>query len=190
MGVTQMEEREALKRLRRGEETTLAWFIQRYTGYVSTIIANIGGASMPRADLEEATSDVFYILWVNAKQVAPDKVKAYLGGVARNKAREYARKQSIGLPLEEDVLQITVDGPERQVETKELAICLRRAISSMQHPEQEIFLRHYYYYQPVAVIAEELGLNLSTVKTKLCRGRKKLKEQLTKGGYTVEDTNF
>ncbi|MCC8074799.1 MAG: sigma-70 family RNA polymerase sigma factor [Clostridiales bacterium] len=185
-----MEEREALKRLRRGDETALAWFIQRYTGYVSTIVANIGGASISRADLEEVTADVFYILWVNARQVVPDKVKAYLGGVARNKAREFARKRGIDLPLEEDVLQITVDGPERKLETKELAACLRRTISAMQSPEREIFFRYYYYYQPVAVIAEELGLNVSTVKTKLRRGRKKLKEQLTKGGYTVEDANF
>lgn len=28
---------------------------------------------------------------------------------------------------------------------------------------EEIFIRYYYYYQPVSLIAEEMGINISTV---------------------------
>ena len=35
--------------------------------------------------------------------------------------------------------------------------------------------------------AEEMGLNLSTAKTRLRRGREKLKEHLRKAGFCVEE---
>ena len=87
-----MEEMDYLKKLKHKDESALAWFIERYAAYVNTIIYSIIGSSMSMEDIEEVSSDVFYTFWVNAKRVKPDKVKAYLSGVARNKAKEYTRK--------------------------------------------------------------------------------------------------
>lgn len=181
-----MDEREALKKLKHKDESALEWFVDRYAAYVNTIIYNIIGSSMSSSDMEEAASDVFFTLWVNAKRILPGKVKAYLGGVARNKAKEYTRKIGTEVPLEDDIILISEENLERDFEEREQACCIREAILAMQQPEREIFLRYYYFYQPVTVIAEEMNINSSTVKTKLHRGRKKLKELLTKGGYTVE----
>ncbi len=83
-----MNEDEALGRIKGRDEEGLAWLIQRYAAYVHTIIRNIAGKAMPETDAEQLSADVFFTLWVNAKRVAPGKVKAYLGGVARNKAKE------------------------------------------------------------------------------------------------------
>ena len=158
-----MEEREALKRLKHREEDALAWFIDRYTAYVSTIVSNILGPAAASADLEAIASDVFFAFWTHAKEIRLGKAKAYLGSIARNKAKESTRKTGRELPLEDDMLVISSGTPER-----------------------EIFLRYYYFYQPVSTIAEEMGLESANVKTKLFRGRKKLKEVLEKGGYFVE----
>ena len=57
----------------------------------------------------------------------------------------------------------------------------------MGEPEREIFLRHYYYGQTVAAIGLEMQMNVSTVKSRLSRGRKKLKAILLEGGYCHED---
>ena len=185
-GVGTVDEREALKKLKQKDESALEWFIDRYAAYVNTIIYNIIGSSMSGSDVEEVSADVFFTLWVNAKCILPGKAKAYLGGVARNKAKEYTRKIGTEVPLEDDVLLISAEDLEQDFEEKEQARLIREAVLAMQEPEREIFYRYYYFYQPVAVIAEEMDINLSTVKTKLHRGRKKLKEILTKGGYTVE----
>lgn len=48
-------------------------------------------------------------------------------------------------------------------------------------------MRHYYYGQTVARAAEEMGLNLSTAKTRLRRGRERLKEFLQEVGYEFEE---
>ena len=54
-----MTEGKALKELQRGSQQALAWFIDKYTPYVSTIIYNIIGGDMSEADIEEVASDVF-----------------------------------------------------------------------------------------------------------------------------------
>lgn len=182
-----MDEHKALRELKRKNEKALIWFIDRYGAYVNTIIYNIIGSSIPGADIEEISSDVFFTLWMNAEKISHGKAKAYLGGVARNKAKERLRKAGMELPLEDDILLISNDNPEQALQEQELALFLQKAILAMRHPEREIFIRYYYYYQPVSLIAEEMHINLSTVKTRLHRGRKKLKEILLEGGYTIED---
>ena len=157
-GETRLEEREALKRLKHREEDALAWFIDRYTAYVSTIVSNILGPVAASADLEAIASDVFFAFWTHAKEIRPGKAKAYLGSIARNKAKESTRKTGRELPLEDDMLVISSGTPERELEKREQAAYIRKAVLALREPEREIFLRYYYFYQPVSTIAEEMGL--------------------------------
>ena len=180
-----MNEGSALQALKHRDEQALAWFIDRYAGYVNTIVCNIIGSDMTHSDVEEVSSDVFLTLWSNAGRIMPSKVKAYLSGVARNKAKEKRRNLGTDVPLEDDLVVIADTDLERDAEQRELSGALRCAVLAMQAPDREIFLRHYYYYQSVARIAEEMGMNVSTVKTRLQRGRNKLKEALAEGGFDI-----
>ncbi len=182
-----MDEQKALQELKRRNEEALIWFIDRYGAYVNTIIHNIAGSFLPITDMEEISSDVFFTLWMNAGKISHGKAKAYLGGIARNKAKERLRKAGMELPLEDDLLLVSRENPEHAVQEQELARFLQEAILAMQQPEREVFLRYYYYYQPVSLIAKEMDMNLSTVKTRLHRGRKKLRVILWEGGYAIED---
>lgn len=172
-----MTEAAKLKKLRNGSEDALAWFIQKYSGYVTAVVFNIIGSSMDMADVEEVVSDTFVELWRNAEAVY--SVKGYLGTIARNKAKNMARKVGSDLPLDENILVIDDATPEGHYEKKELATAVKRAVIVMPPPDKEIFLRYYYYYQTLEQIAAEMDMNLSTVKTRLRRGREKLKVTLT-----------
>lgn len=185
-----MDEKEYLKRLKQREESALEWFIDRYTAYVSTIVYSIIGSSMSAEDIEEVSSDVFFTLWNNARQIKQGKVKAYLSGIARNKAKEYTRRIRAEVALEDDLLIVSDDNLERRFEQREQARYLKKTVMALPHPDREIFLRYYYYYQPVSEIAQEMDMKVSTVKTKLYRGRNKLKEMIRKGGYLVESEDF
>ena len=66
----------------------------------------------------------------------------------------------------------------QQIEKKEQRLAVKQAVLSMPYPEREIFLRHYYYYQKTEDISREMNIPLSTVKTKLRRGRIRLGDQL------------
>lgn len=170
-----MKEIKAMKELRAGSEDALQFFIHKYTPYVTTVIFNIIGTSMDMADIEEIAADVFFALWQNAATV--HSVKGFLGTVARNKAKNKLRETGRELPLDD---QIAADclTLEKHVEKKELAAAVKKAVMHLPQPDREIFLRFYYYYQTQEEIAAEMGINISTVKTKLRRGRERLKRSL------------
>ena len=176
-----MDEDSALRALCGGDAEALGWFIDRYTPYVATIVSNMLLPALPATDAEEAVADVFVALWKNASRIRPGGVRAYLGGIARNKARDALRAVRPEAPLEDDVLSLPGPGPDEELAERELLERTRAAVDSMREPDREIFLRHYYYCQCVADIALALDMNVNTVKTRLRRGRERLRAELTKG---------
>lgn len=185
-----MNDKKALRAMRYESSDALGWIVDRYTAYINTVIYNIIGSSMTPLDIEEVTSDVFLTLWENTEKVDAKKLKAYLGSIARNKAKNKLRERGADVYLEDDVIVVSNDTPEFVYEKQEQELLIMQAVKSMRYPDNEIFLRHYYYYQTVAVIAEEMEMNISTVKTRLSRGREKLKNALCKGGYFDGNKGF
>ena len=173
-----MTEATALSRLQQGREDALAWFIDKYTAYVCTVIRYIIGSSMTEADVEEAASDVFLALWEQADRVSLSTVRPWLGGVARNKARQKLRERGLTLSLDEDLLVVDGADLEEDLAREERDSLVRDAVLAMEPTDRTIFLRYYYHCQPVAQIAEELGVPVSTVKSRLKRGREKLRAKL------------
>lgn len=172
-----LTEKDALKELKAGSEEALGWLIEQYGPYVSAIIHNIIGDFMDMSDVEEVASDVFVALWENRKKVY--FLKGYLGTLARNMAKNKLRSMGRELSLEEDRLLIDPVSAADVVEQRELMGAVRRFVTGMEWPDREIFLRYYYYCQSQETIASEMDMNLSTVKTRLRRGRLRLKQQLT-----------
>ena len=57
-------------------------------------------------------------------------------------------------------------------------------VAALEPPDREIFLRKYYLMQSSREIAAALDLRVSTVNTRLSRGRDRLRRQLQERGYT------
>ena len=173
-----MTEEQALRQLKQGSQEALAWFIDRYGAYAAAIIRNVMGAYMTDADVEEAVSDVFLGFWNNAGQVRGGAVKSYLGAAARNSAKNKLRQASRSVPLPEDAVLVDPHTPESLLERRECAVRVRSALLAMEPVDREIFLRFYYYYEKIAQIAAAMELTESAVKSRLSRGREKLKSRL------------
>ena len=96
------DEKDLVKRLQKGDAKALEELIDRYGRYVSSIISRIlqGRAE----DCKELSADVFLAAWNNRQKLRPDKLKGYLGMIARNKAFNKLRYEHMELPLEEDIL--------------------------------------------------------------------------------------
>lgn len=178
-----MNERSALDALQHGDPAALHEIIQRYTPYVSAVIERVAMGYAALSDIEELAADVFVALWRDADRVLPGKLRPWLGAVARNKARDYLRSRRVELPLEEDVLPLTEDPLQDEAERMELRDAVRNAVLSMEQPDREIFLRHYYYFQPVRDIGLHMCIPTPTVKSRLRRGRQALKQKLIQGGF-------
>ena len=179
-----MTEKQLVKELARGELSALETLIERYTPYVSSVIVRILRGRP--ADEEELTADVFLAAWDNRDRLRPGKVKGYLGAIARNRAFNLLRADRVSLPLEDDVLLLEADGPEKELDRRETARIVDQALSRLDKPQRELFVRHYYYGQTVQEAALAMGVNPSTAKTWLRRGRETLKTILKKEGYGHE----
>lgn len=182
-----MREEAMIDKIRSGNPAGLEALMDRYLPYVSAVVWNILRNAMPAEDGEEIVSDVFLAAWRQPSALRPGQVKSWLGAVARNKAKNRLRHMGRDLPLEEDALDIPgPDDPPGDLERAEEGRLVRRAVDALPCPDREIFLRHYYYAQTVQEISRQMGLNESTVKTKLRRGRMKLKDILTREGFLRE----
>lgn len=174
-----MADKKALEGIRNGSQESLGRLIDKYGAYVSTIVWNIIGSRMTMADAEEVCSDVFFALWNQANTVQSSSLKGYLAATARNMAKNKLRHAGYDLSLEENILLIDSSDLEDTYASKETAQIVRSTVNSMKEPEREILLRYYYYYQTMDVISKEMGINLSTVKTKLRRSKELLGKALT-----------
>lgn len=174
-----MTEEKALRDLQRGSQQALEWMIDTYNPYVSTIVYHIIGGKMTQADVEETVSDVFLALWNNAHKIKPGMTRPYLGSIARNHAKKKLRKSGLSPELEENILTLETDSPQQELEQREQRLIVQNAVMSMEHPDREIFLRHYYYGQTIPVICKQMHMTPSAIKSRLARGREKLKASLT-----------
>ncbi|MBQ6430805.1 MAG: sigma-70 family RNA polymerase sigma factor [Oscillospiraceae bacterium] len=173
-----MTEAAALARLQNGREDAIAYFIDKYTAYVCTVIRCIIGSSMTEADVEEVASDVFLELWKQADRVTRPAVRAWLGSVARNKAKQKLRERGMTLSLDEDLIAIDGADLSERLERAERERLVRAAVFAMEPTDRAIFLRYYFHGQPITAISEETGIPVSTVKSRLRRGREKLRSAL------------
>ena len=180
-----IQEEEILAKLRRGEAAGLEELMERYTPYVSAVAARI----LPGCpeEWEELAAETFLEAWKCRRTLRPGNLKGWLGAVVRNRAFNRLRARRETLPLEEDALLLSPDSPQLQLEQRELEEVLRRALDGLEAGDRELFVRHYYYGQTVARAAEEMGVNLSTAKTRLRRGRERLKAFLQEVGYEFEE---
>lgn len=165
-----------IKRKRRG---ALEKVIDLYTPYVGTVIYNVIGSAMTKEDIEEVISDTFVTLWRNADKFDAHKgcLRTYLGTMARNLAKNKFAALTVNAELDENITAFHAD-PGIKVEQDEERANMINAINELGEPDSEIFMRYYYYDEKISYISKAMSLPVNTVKTKLARGRRKLKEIL------------
>ena len=82
-----MREEAIINKIRAGDAAGLEGLMDRYLPYVSAVVWHILRGAMPAEDGEEIVSDVFLAAWNRPEALRPGSVKAWLGAVARNKAK-------------------------------------------------------------------------------------------------------
>lgn len=186
-----MDERVLLKRLKHKSEKALEETIQKYTAYVTTIIKEVVNTRATVEDIEELVADTFIALWATSERinyVQYSSLKAYIGMIARNKAKDYLRvNKNIDLELYENAILID-DSPEKQILQKEQQWYIKELLTRLKPVDQKIFLLHYYHYRKIEEIATIMHMNPQTVKTRLRRGREMIRTLLCdEGKLTYEN---
>lgn len=156
--------------------------IDDFSPYIKTIIKNMSNNYLSQEDKEEILSDTFFILWKNRFNniLALD---AYLAGITKNLIREKFRKKDITYNISDFENTIKYyDEIELFSEKRELLNNLKISYKSLNDLDFKLLNMYYYYSKSIKQISIELNISESNVKTRLFRIRKKLHNELSKGG--------
>lgn len=185
-----MDEKSLLKRLRNKDEKALEDIINLYNAYITTIVGSLLSSKGTKEDMEEVVADTFIALWETAERIDYEKfssIKAYIGVIARNKAKDRLRTfHGRDLHLSDDIL-IVDNSMEQIIIQKEQQRIINKVLKQLKPLDWKIFMAYYYQYKKVDEIAEELQMNPQTVKTRMRRGRELLKKILIKEGYGINE---
>lgn len=124
--------------------------------------------------MEEIVSDVFFSLW-KSQHIFENHttLKPYLAQIARNKTRNRLREKQNQIVFEEEnVLDFICI--EEHFSEKEQIEKLRELLDELGKTERQLMLAYYFYGFKLEEIANTMQLPLSTVKSKIYRGRSKL----------------
>lgn len=158
---------------------------EKYGKYCCTVARNI----LPdRRDMEECVNDTWLKAWNAMPEDRPSLLAQYLGKITRNLAlnrwrTSRAEKRGKGeMPLVLDELAECVSSSDifRTLEIAELEKAINCFLYKLPERECNIFLRRYWFAEPVADIAKRYGMRENTVRTILFRSRKKLQCYLQK----------
>ena len=174
-----IEEKRLIRKLRQQDEQALETLIRTYTPYLSTVIYRAAGNGLTREDTEEIISDAFVSLWQNAERLDPEKgtIRSYLAGTVRNLAYKHLRDRSSELSLDE--LGTEISGTLVTATPDET---LWQAVAELGEEDCEIFIRFYRYRETLKDISKAMNMKVPTVKTRLSRGKAKLRKILTEEG--------
>jgi len=134
-----------------------------------------------REEAEDAVQTTFlYAMRGLRRGVVPLFDEAWLLAIARYKALS-ARRRRTDAQLDEATMSRvpdTVDDPEISLQKKDRAEALRRSLPRLSPEHRELIDLAYYHSKSVKEIAEIVGINEATVKTRMFYARKKLAESV------------
>jgi len=171
-----VDESKLLRQLKRKQENSLNYAIEIYTPYLSTVLYNMVGNGLPKEDIEEIISDVFVMLWKNAEYIDLEKgtIRSYISASARNFALKRLNKKLEYISIDDVELMDTTSFTDDCSQNEQLW----KAVMKLGEPDNEIFVRYYKFDEKLKDISKATGLNISTIKSKLSRGKRKLKRIL------------
>lgn len=166
-----------LLRIKKQEADSMEKAIQVYTPYLSTVVFNAVGNKLSKEDAEEIISDVFVMLWKNAERIDFKKgtLRSYIAATARN----FALKRLAQTKNHANIDDLEIADPQNRFEENTMQNVVWNAVMSLGEPDSEIFVRYYKYGEKLKDISKATGINVSTIKTKLSRGKSKLKKILS-----------
>ena len=171
-------------------EQAIGELIRKYGKAIFQTILSILGDPQ---DVEECANDTYLQVWNNIPPQRPRYLGAYSCRIARNLAidryrSDMAQKRCHAYDLALDELASVIPasvGPEGEYEARELAAAISRFLRKLSYEDRCLFLRRYWFGDPISAIAGQTGRTPHAVSVRLFRLREKLKDTLTKEGMLL-----
>ena len=136
-------------------------------------------------DAQECLNDLYLRLWDTIPPEKPISLKSYACEIMRNLALQCIRRQkaqkrcAVIVELEEIASEIPHE------DSGSLGELINAFLQKQPKINAIIFVRRYYYSEPVKDIAEKMGITENKASKILAKLRKSLREDLRKGGIHI-----
>jgi len=184
-----MEDHQIIELYRQRDADAITETAEKYGAYCYAVAHGILHSA---EDAEECVNDTWLRAWDAIPPQQPRVLRMFLAKITRGLAFDRFRagrteKRGGGetaLVLEElaECLPGRTD-VEAEYQGRELGRCVGAFVRALPEREGNLFIRRYFFTEPLAEIAKRYGLSENNVTVILSRTRKKLKTHLLKEGY-------
>ena len=162
----------------------------KYGAYCRKIAYNIVASD---EDSEECVNDTYLSAWNTMPEERPSLLAPYLAAIVRNHAltlyrKQHSKKRGSGnteLALDELLDVAGSSTTEEEVDMSLLSQHINRFLEGLEEKDRIVFVRRYFYVDPLSDMAARLSMSESALKSLLFRLRQKLKNYLVQEGYDL-----
>ena len=164
--------------------------------YNSTCYSIAWKLLMNREDSEECVNDTWLFTWNNIPPRRPSVFSSFVSKITRNTAIDRYRKRNaqkrVDSHMEDIAGEVEKIGNaissdiEDYLKKKELVKLFDFFLGKLSERDRDIFIRRYWYMDPIKKIADRHACGESKIKSILARSRKKLYGLLKEAGYEGE----
>lgn len=157
-------------------------FRKIFAVFAPKLKAFLGRGGLEDAIAEELVQDVMLTVWRRAQTFDPSQgtFSAWLFTIARNRRIDYFRRAPKALPDEPDPMLLPEPEPSAEglVAIQESSSYVRAALETLPPEQIEVLRLAFFEQKSHSVIAEEQGLPLGTVKSRIRLAMRQLKRTL------------
>ena len=181
------EEQVLVMRAQRGEQDAFRVLVERYQGLVYTLALRM--VARPE-DAEDAAQEAFLAAWKALPKFPHGRQVFHLAlpadGERRHRPAAPPPKDSRSQSLEDEEAPLQLSdpapGPEEHAQAAERRAALQRAISALSENHRKILLLRAVNGLDYQEIGQMLELTPGTVKSRLARARRELRDKLIEMG--------
>ncbi|HEX7860913.1 MAG TPA: sigma-70 family RNA polymerase sigma factor [Verrucomicrobiae bacterium] len=168
---------ELVRSARRGDKRAFIEIVARHQAMVTGIAL---GILKDFAASEDAAQEAFLTAWRKIHDLQdPERLRGWLGQIARNAALGYLRRQHGGESLDEiAALPDEAPPPDALAASEEEAALVREALEKLPENYRLPLILFYREGQSVRAVAEALDISEDAVKQRLARGREMLRDRV------------
>lgn len=174
------EERQIIRELKNGKEEAYKVVLDTYGNRLMKTCYLILNDEM---ESEDVVQETFLRVFKNIYSFkGKSSLYTWIYSIAMNLCRDSLRKRTFDLPFNEDLEIETLETVEESIFENIDRKALRQELVNLPPIYKEVLVLFYFEGLSIKEISEINNENIGTIKSKLSRGRNKLKESLMKGG--------
>ena len=171
------------------DETAIALVREKYGARLRAIARGVLGDD---GAAEECENDAYLEAW---RRIPPHEPReylfAFLARIVRAKALNRLKElsaakrsaETVALTDELAAMLRSRSDTESSFEERELSASVSRYLRGVSDEKRCVFVRRYWYMEPIAQIARRYDMSESKVKSLLLRARRELRKHLEKEGF-------